>query len=58
MTVAQMIEWLKNQPQENEVVIRDADTGWFLPAETSPVYDFEKDYEPKNSTVIYTQIIV
>lgn len=53
MTVSEFIEWLKKQPQENEVVVRDADTEWLLPALKSPALPCD-EITKDGTTIIYT----
>lgn len=53
MTVRQWIAWLKEQPPESLLVLRDPDTEWYLPLLTKPV--FPSNDAPANSTVVFAE---
>lgn len=57
MTVSELIEWLRTQPQGAKVLIHDADTGWFLEAKTGPltrnILDPDSSDVPDNSVCIH-----
>ena len=51
MKVREWIEWLKRQPQENEVVLRDPDTEWYLPLLAAPTFPYDDDTREGRTTV-------
>lgn len=51
MKVREWIEWLSNQPAENEVVLRDPDTDWYLVLKTAPI--FPSDDAPPATTAVF-----
>lgn len=57
MTVAQWINWLGAQPPENEVVLCDPDTEWFLTLQTNPRYEILREGAPANSTLVFAEYL-
>ena len=51
MKVRDWIDWLKTQPQEAEVVLRDPDTEWYLTLKTVPA--FRSDDAPAGTVPVF-----
>lgn len=54
MKVKDWIEWLSKQPPENEVMLRDPHTEWYLPLRTTPFFN-DWDAMPADWTPVFAE---